>query len=342
MYKSLLSALFTFSLLYFTSPAYASPFIKQGNNLLVLPSPDKATIKDLPIVAYRGLPLIGTHFLQLEGQSLTRQQYAKMQGNSAFVFSSLMKIKLASAPPNKKRLKENFNGKQQLTINQGMAGDILEDRQWYALITKLAAITLTDKAYAKYMCKTSPCTKNDLKGKNQKFMYWGGFRANQFAARRTFFSFIDDELDNYLAWAKQLDAQPEVYMVGKTQLSLYQFDQGGFAVRLSPVGGSLLPTTGENLRHHPLFTAFIKDTRIPGVLVKVDEHNAEKIVERVRGKQLFYIYKAKLSVAEQSYDLQTKQLIFNRLLFDQTITSDVVEVFVGPELQDKLFDIPVH
>ena len=320
--------------------AYASPFVERGPNLIVLPSPDKKIIKDLPIIAYRGLPVLGAHPLQPKTLKFKKQHLAAFRIEAARNFADLMRMKLATPPPDKKRLKENFNGKEQHMLNAGLSGAVLEDRKWYALISRLASTTMTDEAYEKYMCKEKPCTAVDLKGKNKGFtQMWGGFGANQFAARRAFSSFVDTELDKYLSWAKTIPAEPEAYFVGKLYLSPYLFDKGGFVVHVKPVSGGLLPTTGENLRTHPVFIA--RTGKLPGVLVKVDEARAEKMVEHVRGKQLYYVYRAKLTVAGQSYNPKTKQLNFSRLLFDQTITSDTIEVFTDPELKDKLFDIPL-
>ncbi|PHS26409.1 MAG: hypothetical protein COA83_03390 [Methylophaga sp.] len=220
--------------------------------------------------------------------------------------------------------------------------EAVEDRAWYSLITRLAAASLTDQAYQKYMCKDNPCSSSDFTGKNNGSIgRWGGILANQFESRRAFAAFMDTELNKYLAWAKQLSAEPEAYFVGQIRLSSYIFDEGGFAIRLNRLAGGALLTTGENLKNHPIFIGKTIQQQRGVVLVKVNETEAERIVERVHKKQLFLVYKAKLTVAEQSYNQETKQLNFNRLSFDQTITSDVIEVFIGPEVQDKLFDIPL-
>lgn len=342
------ACLFFISIIVQASPQ--QPFIEiaahPAGELILLPSPDNTIIKDMPILAFRGLPAFGRHKLKLTSAFYSQQELNYLNLNAARIHSDLMRMKLASTKPNIERLKKKFKGG--MGIIQGPAYDAdhpeqaVEDRDWYKLITRLAAASLTDQAYAQYMCKENPCSKFDLNGqKNGSTSGWGGLLANQFESRRAFASFIDTELDKYLAWSKQLHAEPEVYFVGQTRLSSYIFDKGGFVIRLKRVSGGGLPTTGENLKNHPIFTAKIENPNMMGVLVKVNEVEAEKIVERMQGKQLFYVYKAKLSVADQSYNQQTKQLDFNRLLLDQTITSDVIEVFIGPELQDKLFDIPL-
>lgn len=62
-------------------------------------------------------------------------------------------------------------------------------------------------------------------------------------------------------------------------------------------------------------------------LIEVNEAEAEKIIERVQRKPLYFVYKTKLTVADKSYNSKTKQLVFHKLTFDQEFTSDV---FIGP------------
>ncbi|PHS26416.1 MAG: hypothetical protein COA83_03425 [Methylophaga sp.] len=81
-----------------------------------------------------------------------------------------------------------------------------EDRTWYILINSLAAASLTEQSYAQYMCKDKkPCANFNPKDQSRTPIgTWGGRQSNQFESRRAFASFMDKELDKYLAWAKQL------------------------------------------------------------------------------------------------------------------------------------------
>jgi len=296
--------------------------------LILLPSPDSTVIKGMPIMAFRGLPVFGRNTLKLTSAVYSKQELNQLNRNAARIHSVLMKIKLATIKPNVARLKNNFKGGSAFTVTKGSKYYLEhpehteEDRIWYILITQLAAASLTEQSYAQYMCKDKqPCANFNPKDQSRTPIgTWGGRQATQFEARRAFASFMDQELDKYLAWAKQLSAEPEIYFVGNINLPSYDFNKGGFMIMPPRGSGGSLATKIVTPRKHSF--------------VKVNEAEAEKIVGRAQGKQLFYVYKAKLSPPAKPFNTQ-------QLVFDQTITSDVIEVFIGSELQDKLFDIPL-
>ena len=299
-----------------------------NGELILLPSPDSAVIKSMPVMAFRGLPAFGRNTLKLTSAVYSKQELDQLNRNATRIHSNLMKIKLATIKPNVERLKNNFKGGPPSTVTRGSKYYLEhpehaeEDRTWYILITNLAAATLTEQSYAQYMCKDKkPCANFNPKDQSRKPIgTWGGRRANQFESRRAFASFMDQELNKYLAWAKQLSAEPEVYFVGTINLPSYDFNKGGFMIMPPRGSGGSLATKIVTPRKHSF--------------VKVNEAEAEKIVGRAQGKQLFYVYKTKLTPPAKSFNTQ-------QLAFDQTITSDVIEVFIGSELQDKLFDIPL-
>lgn len=308
------------------------PFIEivahPDGDLILLPSPDSTVIKGMPVMAFRGLPAFGRNTLKLTSDVYSKQQLNGLNRNAARIHSDLMRMKLAAIKPNITRLKNNFKGGSVFKITKGSQYYLehpehkLEDQTWYILITRLAAASLTEQSYAQYMCKDKkPCPNYNPKDQSRTPIgTWGGMQANQFEARRAFASFMDKELDKYLAWAEQLNAESEVYFVGTINLPSYAFDKGGFMIMPPRGSGGSLATKMVIPRKQSL--------------VKVNEAEAEKIVERAQGKQLFYVYKAKLTLPAKPFNTQ-------QLIFDQIITSDVIEVFVGYELEDKLFDIPL-
>ncbi|OUS17811.1 hypothetical protein A9Q88_02390 [Gammaproteobacteria bacterium 50_400_T64] len=337
-------------------PEKPSPDINLNNsgNIILLSSPDNQTIKDIPLFSYKGLPALTAY-----GPKLTPDLSAEIHATGS-VYANLMRMKFATMELNSIRLKENFSGgvfasptKIGSTKQEGVNNVI--DQHWYKLIAKLATDSLTDQSYTQYMCK-KPCSHGELQKRRRlsnTIGRWGGILADQFEARRAFTSFIDDELNKYLAWAKQLDAEPEVYFIGKTMLSPYSFKKGGFYLRLNPVQTGPLPIS-ENLKQHPAFNVEVENGNerivsmhkgMAGKFVKVNDVEAEKIVARVQKKMLYYVYKSKLTIADKSYsDMfgDGGKHLNNHFSFDQTITSNKIEVFIGPpELNDKLFDIPL-
>lgn len=299
---------------------------------VTLSSPDTKTINDLKILSFRGLPVTGSH---LKVQTMTAEQ--KKTWRAGNIYTDLMRMKFTTTKPNAARLKQNFNSG---TITPNYTFDEFGDNAWYLLFSQLASSSLTDGAYTQYGCKKEPCDHAERARKGSpNIINWGGSQANQFESRRAFSTFIDTELNKYLTWTKSFDTQPEVYSVGKTHLSPYIFEKGGFAVKLFPAN-TVLPIS-QNLNNHRIFKNQVEDSGYAGILVKVNEAEAEKIIERAQRKQIFFVYKTKLTIADKSYNQKTKQLMFHQLTFDQAFTSDVIEVFAGPELQDKLFDIPL-
>lgn len=306
--------------------------VADDNSYITLASPDNNTLNDLKLPSFRGLPVFSGSRFKLQ----PAEQRKMLQTASAY--NSLLQMKFATTKPNAARLKENFDSS---SILLRFKFDALGDNAWYSLLSQLASSTLTDQAYTQYGCKKDPCDRTELQWKGPNVtIKWGGSLANQFESRRAFGSFIDTELDKYLSWADSLDPQLEAYRIGITGLSPYIFEKGGFLIKIAARGG-VLPTSG-NLLEHPVFKNQVRSGRYSGILVKVNEAEAEKMIDRVQAakKRLYFVYKTKFTIADKSYQPETKGPLHN-LIFDQEFTSDVIEVFIGPELQDKLFDIPL-
>ena len=211
---------------------------------------------------------------------------------------------------------------------------------WSNKFKNLARNTLTNQAMIQYFCVGGEdCLSGQQKNKRFRPQFGGG--TDEFARLRAFQAFIDTEGSRYLKWVSQLD-EKEAYMVGKTYISEYDFNHGGFVLRIGAVEAR--QSSGSVIKYNtsPQESIFrqtvVNGQPMAGTLVKMSPEEAEALIatleqQNPRSREVYYVYKAKLQFADKApahQGYQPSQL--------EQIPQNKVEFFLDEQLTQKLFE----
>ncbi len=248
-------------------------------------------------------------------------------------FNLLRNMKIAREYYNPEWLKENFDMKRVPGY-----GTQMHMASWFDLAKELAVEGLTEESLPQYFCTDGKCQPNELR----RSAFWGGTRPmSQFAARRAFGEFIDNEMPNFLAWSDQIDFEAPIVLVGTTRASDYLFDLGGYVFDLSPISG--IHGSSEKFSDLSVFKRRSFANRVAGtVLWEVGEDQAEAVYNRTNRKQLYYIYEVTLKFSEKSYLSGTYDVSVKNIQYDQELATDSIQVFTESKLEDHLVTFPIQ
>lgn len=248
-------------------------------------------------------------------------------------FNLLRNMKIAREYYNPEWLKENFDMKR----TPGLGGQ-MHLASWFDLAKELAVEGLTKESLPKYFCTDGNCQPHEL----TRTAFWGGARPmSQFAARRAFGEFIDNEMPAFLAWSDQIDFDAPIVLIGKTRASDYLFDLGGYVFDISPVSG--VHGSSDNFRDRSIFKRRSFANQVAGtVLWEVGEDKAEDVYNRTNRKELYYTYEVTLKFSEKSYLSGTYDVSVKNIQYDQELATDSIEMFIGSKLDDHLVTFPIE
>jgi len=317
---------------------------------------DNSYPEKLKLSAFRGKMRIGklnTYLLDDYYQKRSKEVYRtrkqrhtlkQLNNQSLELYLRLWSIKQALVTLNKQQLK--------IWANEQPDSETKQEQQkiiaWTKMAHYLAKNALSMPVYAKYFCENPDCKSQKYKKfKKQGFSLknntnlhhnpiWSG-NGNPFEARRSFKRFIDKEFAEIVEWSKNFTFNNEIYVVGQTNISDYQFDKGGFYFHITLPYSRFIAFN----KNHKGKGVFKEESTGKGIFVKVPIEQAKALKNKVQRKDLHYAIRGILKITDGSYFSGTKILNVSNVQFDFEIISDTFEVFIDNGLTEKLIEIPV-
>lgn len=218
-----------------------------------------------------------------------------------------------------------------------------------SFVHRLVSNLFNDTTYAHYMCKNSTCSRGELNRLKQRAGHWGGDDAfvgggNPFVMRKRFHTFIDNELDKVIAYAKIM---PDNFVVYRSMnVQTYSFNNRSLVVSgLKPIVGIIKPKQSE-VRHYKPFKTY-SSLDIPaqfgssGQLILMNESKAETFLENYKSARtsLYYTYEIKLSPAYKRSPQFGQDPKHISLIYD--IRSPSVTLYDGPSMKNKILTLPI-
>ena len=157
----------------------------------------------------------------------------------------------------------------------------------------MAGTLLSPATYEKYLCvKThSGCDKYSMPRAGR---VWGGSKANEFTANKSFNDFVNSVMPDMLRFGDKLSST--LYLVTPARLSEYDFDNNGFKVSIDVNRSDLVYVTDK--RKPAIFKEFKNSY---STYLKMSADKAENFQKRLgerkgrlTGKQLYAVMKVKL------------------------------------------------
>jgi len=318
---------------------------------------DNSFPKKLKLSAFRGKIRIGklnTYLLDDYYQKRSKEVYStrkqrhilkQLNNQSLELYLRLWSIKQALATLNKQQLKKWTNEQPDSETKQEQQKIIA----WTKMAHYLAKNALSMPVYAEYFCVDGDCKKHNKykKFKKQGFSLknntnlhsnpiWSG-NGDPFEARRSFKRFIDKEFTEIVEWSENHNFNNEIYVVGQTNISDYQFDKDGFYFHITLPYSRFIAAN----KNHKGKGVFKEESAGKGIFVKVPIEQAKVLKNKVQRKDLHYAIKGILKITDDSYFPSTKILNVSNIQFDFEIISDTFEVFLDSGLTEKLIEIPV-
>lgn len=206
--------------------------------------PPDASMNRLFIQTHDGLPRFGAHTDYGGGDHRDPLKYQKEAISHRFatdsvIYANLLVAKLnagqftadALLAPDGSGLPENKRRRPDRLPTVPEAGGGAYSARLH--LQSLAASTPTIAAANEFRCASmpdAPCYQGFQRGPGWN---WGGGQATEFAARRAYTKYVQEEVPKLKSWADTLST--EAYVVDAVGLYDYDFDREGFPVRIANI-----------------------------------------------------------------------------------------------------------
>lgn len=325
----------------------------------VIESPSLENIEAFIVPTFRDLLRLGyprayynkkLDRMELANTGLQRKNLEFMLKDGLEIYFSLASMETAKNTMDLEKIRAAFRpGFALEDINAQYAKTI--DSYWAIRLKEMGARHLKPESFEQYFCPDQePCLPLHMPKSSGSYQQklrqarWGGGQ-DEFAEMRAFNDFMDTQANQFVNWvdAVKLD---EVYMVGRTSLREYDFNAGGFvlkgikAVSTGPVFFEYTASPEESL-FRPNYQPE-GHSHATGILLPMSPEKGEALIKKLssqnRGRQLYYVYKAKIIAHFSETDMANTNFHMMVHYTQEPVTRNI-EFFTNDALTEKLFEI---